>query len=100
MAAGRRLGAAGLLLAALLDGPAWGGEDTLTFQERLVAVVRQSEPPATIAVIRLHHRDAEEMAALLRPALPPGTTVVPDPPSNSLIVTVQPVPGATATRPE
>lgn len=85
-AARRRRWGVNLLLVAMLAGPAWGEDDPLSFEERVVAVVRQSGQPSTIMVIRLYHAEAEVLAATLNQVLPPGTTVVPDPPTNSLIV--------------
>jgi type II secretory pathway component GspD/PulD (secretin) len=37
-------------------------------------------------VIRLKHAKAEQLAETLRAILPPGVTLVADPPTNSLIV--------------
>ncbi len=96
MAAGhRRCWRTSVLLSAVLAGPAWGDEP-FTFEDRVVAVVRSTDVPATITVIRLHHAKAEELAATLRRALPPDVTVVPDVPTNSLIISV---PGASLVEP-
>ncbi len=65
--------------------PAWADSDAAGFRERVAAVVRSSDPPTTIMVIRLWHAEAEELAHTLRPILPPGVTVVPHSPTNSLI---------------
>ena len=54
-----------------------------------------SQPPATIAVIRLYHAEAEELAATLARLLPPDVRVVPDVPTNSLIVVIAGVPFGT-----
>jgi len=37
-------------------------------------------------VIRLKHAKAEHLAATLGPILPPGVTIVPDRPTNSLLI--------------
>ena len=58
-----------------------------TFEDRLLAVVRSTEHPAEIMVIRLRHANALEVANTLRRLAPSGVTVVPDLPSNSLILT-------------
>ncbi|MGI9590619.1 MAG: secretin N-terminal domain-containing protein [Myxococcota bacterium] len=81
-----------VLLLALLAGPAWGEDDPLTFQDRVVAVVRSAEGPRTITVIRLHHAKAEELAVTLEGLLPRSVTVVPDVPTNSLIVSLPAAP--------
>lgn len=80
-----------VLLLVLLAGPAWG-DDPLTFQDRVVAVVRSAEGPRTITVIRLHHAKAEELAVTLEGLLPRSVTVVPDVPTNSLIVSLPAAP--------
>jgi hypothetical protein len=77
-----------VILSAVLAGPALGDEP-VTFEARVVAVVRSTDVPATIAVIRLHHAKAEELAATLSGVLPPDVKVVPDIPTNSLIVSVR-----------
>ncbi len=88
-----RVAAAGALGAlALLAGPAGpatgqgAAGDAPTYEERIAGVVRSSALASEITVIRLYHRDAEEMAETLRGILPPEVTVVPDVPTNSLIV--------------
>ncbi len=76
------------LLLALLAGPAWGEDDPPNFEDRVVAVVRSAEGPRTITVIRLHHAKAEELARTLERLLPRSVYVVPDVPTNSLIVSL------------
>lgn len=87
---------ASALLFVLFAAPAWGGGDPVTFEDRVVAVVRAAEVPATITVIRLHHAMAEELAVTLSRVLPADVKVVPDVPTNSLIVSV---PGTSPVRP-
>jgi hypothetical protein len=75
-----------LLVFAILAVPAFGQREVLTLEERIRAVVHSADPPRTIMVMRLRHAEAEELAATLAPSLPPGITVVPHPPTNSLII--------------
>ncbi len=77
-----------MLVFAMLAGPALGERDVSPLEERIVAVALSADPPWTIMVIRLRHAKAEELAATLRRVLPPDVKVVPDVPTNSLIVSV------------
>jgi hypothetical protein len=64
------------VLLAVLLGPAGAGADAET----------GNEEGWTYTVIRLEHAKAEQLAATLGRILPPDVTVVPDRPTNSLII--------------
>ena len=81
----QRLLVASALLAVLLASPAWA-DDGLTLEERLLAVFRATEPPSAITVSRLQHRQAEELAEVLRRVAPSDVRVVADSATNSLII--------------
>ena len=83
-----------MLVFGVLAGPALGERDVPTLEERIVAVAHSADPPWTIMVIRLRHAKAEGLAATLGPSLSPGITVVPHPPTNSLIILGPPGPPA------
>jgi hypothetical protein len=57
------------------------------------------EEPSALTVIRLKHAKAQELADTLSGILPPGTTLVADPRTNSLINTPS-SPPAKPTAPE
>ncbi|MGH7288141.1 MAG: secretin N-terminal domain-containing protein [Myxococcota bacterium] len=59
-----------------------------------------ADEPWTVTVIRLKYAKAEQMAATLDRILPPGMTVVPDRPSNSLIIAGPSSPPALPIAPE
>ena len=50
----------------------------------------ETEPGWTIAVIKLHYANAEEVAFVLEAVLPPTVRIVPYPPTNSLIISGDP----------
>jgi len=54
----------------------------------------------SVKVIRLKHAKAEELAETLSQILPPGITVVPDPRTNSLIISTRPSPTGRPSAPE
>jgi hypothetical protein len=89
-----------LLVFAILAGPALGERDVPTLEERIRAVVHSTDPPRTIMVMRLRYAEAEELAETLAPSLPPGITVVPHPPTNSLIIVGPPGPPLREVAPE
>ena len=88
-----------VLFLTSLPGPAWAETDAAP-EERAPAVSRVAEQPWTVTVIRLKHAKAEQLAATLDRILPPDTTVVPDRPSNSLIISGPSSPPARPIAPE
>jgi hypothetical protein len=88
-----------VLLLTSLPGPTWAETDAAP-KERAPAVSRVAEEPWTVTVIRLKHAKAEQLAATLDRILPPGTTVVPDRPTNSLIISGSSLPSAVPIAPE
>jgi len=72
---------------ALVAAPASGEGDVRPLdQEVTSAAACDRDGSWTIKVIRLKHAKAEQLAKTLGPALPPGMTVVPDRPTNNLII--------------
>ena len=67
-----------------LTGVAWGEVDAARGGRTPLPL--NSESSWTITVIRLKHAKAEHLAATLGPILPPGVTIVPDRPTNSLLI--------------
>jgi hypothetical protein len=88
------------LLSALLAGPAAGEADTAAPGDSVSGEPRAAAEPWTIRVIRLEHAKAEQLAETLARVLPPGTTLVPDRPTNSLLISGPPSPAIQAIAPE
>lgn len=78
------------ILSTILVGMAWT-EDVAFGAEQENMHEARSEFTSTILVIPLKYANAEELAATLTPILPPGVTVVPYSPTNSLIISSNPV---------
>ena len=73
------------LLLAFLAGAA-RGEDAATPGKGSPDVSPANGEEWTFTVIRLKHARAQHLADTLGRILPPGMVVVPDPPTNSLIL--------------
>ncbi len=67
-------------------------------KDMVLAEDAKRELASSIVVIRLKYANAEELAATLAPILPPGVTVVAYPPTNSLIISGDPVAFKTPNR--
>lgn len=74
--------------------PPLGPGDVPTPAEGTSAALCDAGAPWTIMVIRLEHAKAEELAETLGRILPPGMTVVPDPRTNSLLISATSSPPA------
>lgn len=77
-----------IILSTLLGGAAWAEGVPFTFkQEHVVRTHPISRDfTSSIVVVPLNYANAQELAATLAPILPPGVTVVPYAPTNSLII--------------
>ena len=88
-----------LFLLALLPAPVSGETDAAS-EERTPTLFRCAEEPSALTVIRLKHAKAQELADTLSGILPPGTTLVADPRTNSLIISAPSSPPAKPNAPE
>ena len=73
-----------LLLLMSFTGVAWAETDAARGER--TPLPPASEAPWTVTIVRLKHAKAEDLAATLSRILPPGVTVVPDRPTNSLLI--------------
>jgi type II secretory pathway component GspD/PulD (secretin) len=85
---GHRRWLAALVLSLATAGSVWAVDDPAQGEHGRLTQVPLGEQASgwTVRVIRLQYTNAEELAAVIAGALPPGLHVVPYAPTNSLVI--------------